>query len=114
MNREQMQTRYLDLIEITLPSLGRTRGWEFSEPHQFQRVVLDHVFRGNWHHHLRRGLRPHKNLNDIQFAQAVSFAEKLVKATDAQAAAMDAQSRAWRERAAAPKESRSRTFRMAR
>lgn len=98
MNRSHLNRQYLDLIQVLLPSLGRTRQWAVDDEHGFTRVVLDHLFHDAWYSHLDRGLRPHRQLTDTQLAQAVAIAERLRGADAQTVAAMDQQSMAWRDR----------------
>ena len=96
-DRYDLQTRYLDLTQVVLPSLGRTRGWPVTEDHCFMRIVLDHVFGDRWYNHLDRRLRAYKQLNNTKLAQAVSIAEKMSHADNETIEKMNAQSLAWRE-----------------
>ncbi len=98
MDRYDLQNRYLDLTRVTLPSLGRTRGWVVKEDHCFMRIVLDHLFADCWYNHLDRRLRAYKQLNDTQLAQAVAIAERMSRADDKTISRMNAQSLVWRDK----------------
>ena len=93
-----MLDRYLDYTEAILPSLGRTRNWPIYQKHEFERIVLDHVFADSWYRHLRRSLRAHQQLSDTQLAQAVGIASRMAKSDAAEIQRMDADSQRWRSR----------------
>lgn len=97
MSRPTLQTRFLDLTQVLLPSRGRTHNWPIRDEHSFTRIVLDHLFHDAWYNHLDRGLRVHRQLSDTQLAQAVAIAERMYQADDATIRAMEQQSQAWRE-----------------
>lgn len=98
MSRSALQTRYLDLTQVLLPSLGRSRHWPVCDQHSFERIVLDHLFHDPWYNHLDRGLRVHRQLSDTQLAQAVAIAERMSRADDATLREMERQSLAWRDK----------------
>lgn len=70
--------RYLTLTKETLPNAARQNrtGWNVSEDHCFQRIVLDTICGGVWYDHVQKPA--YRNLTQDQAQRAVSLCEDII------------------------------------
>lgn len=103
MDRSALEARWLALTRSVLPGVADARGWPVRADHCFQRILLDHATGGCWYDHVAR--RPaYKHLAADRLAAAVALGEAVLAGT-ADLRALNAQSLAWRGKAA-PRQSR--------
>ncbi|WP_419808846.1 GCN5-related N-acetyltransferase [Sphingomonas sp.] len=92
-----LEARWLTLTRRTLPPLAVARGWPVSADHCFQRILLDHAVGGCWYAQVER--RPaYRHLDTARLAAAVALGDA-VAAGEADLAALNRQSLAWRGKA---------------
>jgi hypothetical protein len=95
--REQLLTRYRELVLGELPRRARAGRWVVTADHCFGRIVLDHAVGGRWYDALDRRRSPaFAQLDDGQLAAAVALAERVLAEGDPLLRELDARSLAWR------------------
>lgn len=94
MDRQALETRWLQLTRERLPGLARERGWPVRLDHCFQRILLDHAVGGRWYDRVA-GRPAYRHLDDASLAAAIALGEA-VAAGDADLHALNAQSLRWR------------------
>lgn len=92
--RLAIETDWLTLTRVTLPSLASERGWLVRADHCFQRILLDHAVGGRWYDHVE-GRPAYRHLDDARLARAIALGHAVL-AGDADLPALDRQSLAWR------------------
>jgi hypothetical protein len=95
--REEVYTRYRQLVDDELPRRAREGRWVVTADHCFGRILLDHAVGGRWYDVLDRRRSPASaQLDDDQLAAAVALAERVLAEGDPLLRELDAQSLAWR------------------
>ena len=94
--REQLVTRYRELVQRELPAAARAGGWRLRDDHCFGRVLLDDAVGGRWYDVLDRRRTAFLQLSDAQLAGAVALAERLLVEGDPLLGELDDRSLAWR------------------
>ena len=93
MDRQALETRWLELTRHTLPSVARGRGWPVHLDHCFQRILLDNAVGGFWRDHI---VSPaYRNAPDDILARAVDLGEAAL-AGEADMATLNTNSLRWR------------------
>ena len=101
MTRAELLARYRQLVLGDLPQRARAGHWVVTDGHCFGRIVLDHAVGGRWYDVLDRRRSPaFAQLTDDQLATAVALAERVLAEGDPLLRELDAQSLAWRGKAA--------------
>ena len=96
-DRAALEARWLRLTRALLPAAAPGRGWPVSADHCFQRILLDAACGGRWYDHIPA--RPaYRHAADTVLARAVALGEAVL-AGDADLAALNVQSLAWRGKA---------------
>ncbi len=96
-DRAALEARWLDLTRRALPDVARARGWPVVADHCFQRILLDNGFGGVWYDHVTgRPAYAHADADALE--RAVALGEAAL-AGDADMAALNRQSLAWRGKA---------------
>lgn len=97
MTREQLLTRYRELVLRELPHRARAGRWVVTADHCFGRILLDHAVGQRWYDALDRRRSPaFAQLSDAQLAGAVALAERVLAEGDPLLRELDARSLAWR------------------
>ncbi len=107
MDRASLEAGWLTLTRETLPALARERRWPVGADHCFQRILLDHAVGGCWYDHIA-GRPAYRHLDDERLAAAVALGRAVV-AGEADLAALNDRSLAWRGKAQ-PRRSPRRTL----
>lgn len=97
MDRAALEAEWLSLTRDELPSLAHERAWPISADHCFQRILLDHAVGGRWYDHVA-GRPAYRHLDDARLAAAIALGREIA-AGDADIAALNRQSLAWRGKA---------------
>lgn len=92
---DPLGAEYLRLTQEEMPRLAATsrQDWPVSADHCFQRIVLDTTCRGVWYDHIKKPA--YKNMTPAQTRAAVDLCHAII-AGNADLAALNAQSLAWR------------------
>ena len=93
MDRQVLETRWLQLTRQTLPSVARDRGWPIHLDHCFQRVLLDNAVGGFWRDHIAPPA--YRTAPDDLLAKAIDLGEAAF-AGEVDMSALDAKSMRWR------------------
>ena len=97
MTREELLTRYRELVLGELPRRARAEGWVVTADHCFGRIVLDHAVGGRWYDVLDRRRSPaFAQLDDDRLAAAVALADRIAAEGDPLLRELDRQSLVWR------------------
>ncbi len=96
--RATLEARCLHLTRVTLPDLAVTRGWPIRADHCFQRILLDHAVGGCWYDHVT-GRPAYRYADPGALTRAIALGEAAF-AGEADMAALNRQSLAWRRRTA--------------
>lgn len=80
---ETLRSKYLRLVNVTLPTYAKTRNFPVHLNHCFGRIILDTLFCGKWDLFLdRKKGAAYKQLSEAQLALAIEIAEKIIYETD--------------------------------
>ncbi|MCG5433316.1 hypothetical protein LV457_13615 [Mycobacterium sp. MYCO198283] len=102
-NRDRLQARYRELVQHTLPRLGRDGRWAVVNDHCFGRILLDHAVGRCWYDVLDRRRSPaFAQLTDDQLAAAVALGERIAEEGDLLLRQLNAQSLRWRGKRVRP------------
>ena len=93
MDRNALETRWLDLTRQTLPSVARRQDWPVHLDHCFQRILLDNAVGGFWRNHIAPPA--YRNAPDKVLAKAVDLGEAAL-AGETDMAVLNANSLRWR------------------
>jgi hypothetical protein len=93
-HRPALEAQWLHLTRVALPAIAIARGWPITADHCFQRVLLDMATDGVWYDAIR-GRPAYAHAPDAVLVAAVRLAESALSG-DADLAAMNARSLAWR------------------
>ena len=93
MDRQTLETRWLDLTRQTLPSVAKGRRWPVHLDHCFQRILLDNAVGGIWRAHIAPPA--YRNAPDDILARAVDLGEAAL-AGEADMATLNTNSLRWR------------------
>lgn len=97
MDRDDLVSRYRQLVLRELPRRGAVEGWVVQSDHCFGRIVLDHTVGRCWYDVLDRTRSPaFAQLNDDQLATAVALAEWIADEGDPVLRRLNDQSLRWR------------------
>ncbi|KQS59637.1 hypothetical protein ASG36_00805 [Geodermatophilus sp. Leaf369] len=97
MTREELVSRYRELVLGELPRRARAEGWVVTADHCFGRIVLDHAVGGRWYDVLDRRRSPaFAQLDDDRLAAAVALADRIAAEGDPLLRELDRQSLVWR------------------
>jgi len=94
-DRPALEAEWLHLTRTALPEAARERpDWPVALDHCFQRILLDHAVGGRWYDHV--AARPaYRHIVEDALARAVALG-RAVAAGEADLAALNRQSLAWR------------------
>ena len=93
MDRQTLETRWLELTRQTLPSVALRRGWPVHLDHCFQRILLDNAVGGFWRDHI--ATPAYRNAPEDILARAVDLGEAAL-AGEADMATLNTNSLRWR------------------
>lgn len=94
MTRPELEAAWLHLTRVDLPALAAARGWPVTTDHCFQRILLDNACEGRWYDAIPK--RPaYAHAPEAVLRRAVALARAAI-AGEADMAALDRQSLAWR------------------
>lgn len=96
-DRAALEAEWLDLTRRILPTLSHGRGWPVHADHCFQRILLDTACAGRWYDHIA-GRPAYAHASDAILIAAVGLA-RAAAAGEADVAALNRRSLAWRRRA---------------
>lgn len=71
-----LQQRWLELTQETLPHRAGIERWTLRDDHCFQRVLLDAVCRGRWYDHIE-GRPAYRHLGEERLRAALELADRL-------------------------------------
>lgn len=96
-DRDDLVSRYRQLVLRELPRRGAAEGWVVRSDHCFGRIVLDHTVGRCWYDVLDRTRSPaFAQLDDAQLGFAVELAERIETDGDPLLRRLNDQSLRWR------------------
>lgn len=103
MEIESLRLKYLDLVNVQLPSIAVARKFPIRVGHCFGRVLLDHLFLDCWYGHLDQfGKVPaYKQLSEEQLVRAIAMAQGFIDEPNGYIQRINQESKAWRQNAKA-------------
>ena len=95
---ETLRGEYMELVGQRLPRAAKEgRDWPIRFDHCFARVILDHLFQGQWYDHIdRRKGAAYRQLRADQLERAIDLGRQILEGPDDVLGHMNAQSLRWR------------------
>ena len=96
---EQLQQKYLELINRELPALAKQRQFPVRFNHCFARIILDNLFDRCWYEALdRKKGAAYKQLSPEQLQKAIAIAETIIARPDTYIQELNQNSLRWRNK----------------